>query len=109
MNTRIDYMYRDPGNYKQFNTIVIQGEVDIDLFKSVLDEELYFIPSQLGLEDLQGRFCNGVQADDHPWHELEEIEHTDDAPVVGSDAGELYRCLMKVEAYGWDLKDAVGV
>ncbi|MCF6285901.1 MAG: hypothetical protein L3K26_11995 [Candidatus Hydrogenedentes bacterium] len=101
MNTRLEYMYRDGENYKQFGEVVLAGEVTIAQLKPHLYEGGFFMPSEVGLEDLQE---TPYLACDHVWHELEETVPIDNAPTVDISAKEL---LIRFKAAGrvkWDTK-----
>lgn len=70
-NTKINYLYRDAWNYKQLNTVIINGEItkeQIETIISYLNEGEYFIPSQVGLPEK--RF-DKISVSDHCWFELE--------------------------------------
>ena len=72
MNTELCYLYRDASNYKQHCEVVLAGEITESEARSALWEEVYFIPSAVGLPNLQHLFQEqGFQFptdDDHPWH-----------------------------------------
>lgn len=56
MNTVFSYLYRDADNYKARETVVLTGAPrpgDFDVIQSALDDGCFFIPSQVGLPDLQ--------------------------------------------------------
>lgn len=75
MNTKISYMYRDASNYKQCEEVIFEGEIteaEKEVILNNRDEGLYFIPSQVGLDDLQSRMTGYPNSDDHVWHELNE-------------------------------------
>lgn len=75
LNTRIAYMYRDGSNYKTNAEAIFEGEITAEEKKALLknlDDTLYFIPSDVGLRDLQADFNAKLYDDDHPWHELED-------------------------------------
>lgn len=113
MNTEFTYLYRDASNYKVGKTIVLPGTLT-DAQKSAicakLDQEEYFIPSQVGLPDLQ-RYWRDVYGlpvpndDHHVWHEIVAIEETDDVPTVILTALELYEAFERVQA--WDEQGAM--
>jgi hypothetical protein len=79
-------MYRDADNYKQHESVVLYGvlcESDIQKIFSSLDDEDGFVPSAVGLDDLQERNINGWQKDvDHPFHELLTIKSTHREPTT---------------------------
>ena len=61
-NTLIEYMYRDASNYKKTNVAVLKGRISlgqIGLIESSLNDGEFFIPGQVGLQDLQGEFEHG--------------------------------------------------
>ena len=78
MHTRIEYLYRDADNYKQFASVVLVGAItpaELDTIGAALDSGLYFIPSQIGLPDLQSAMPGFPDPEsDHVWHELELAE-----------------------------------
>ena len=113
MNTKINYMYRDGSNYKQLETVVFEGEItdnEKTQIKEALEEGQYFIPSQVGLEDLQERMGDRGAAfpteDDHVWHELniEDISLGDDEPTETFDIHELVK---EFKSITWDIQKAM--
>jgi hypothetical protein len=95
MNTEITYLYRDADNYKQGNTVVVQGELTFEQIEPYLEEGCYFIAGQVGLEDLQWRWLEkgfGFPSDaDHVFSELDDscIEPTSDEPTLSLTADQL--------------------
>ncbi len=79
MNTRLDYMYRDAGNYKYYNSIVLCGRLSLANLREYLHEHEFFIPCVVGLDDLHPI---PTTADDHIWHEFVEIGNTDNPPTI---------------------------
>ena len=75
----VEYLYRDANNYKDFRRLLLNGtltKLEIEEIRAKLDEQLYFIPAQVGLppaDRLQRQFGYDYEAD-HPWHELTRIE-----------------------------------
>jgi len=112
MNTKIAYMYRDGDNYKQYEEVVIPGEItdeDKALILSKRDEGQYFIPSQVGLNDLQERMCSPIGDSDHVWHELEEedISHTHDDPTPNHGFDNISELVERFKALKeWDIMGA---
>lgn len=85
-NTQITYMYRDASNFKQFETVILRGEMseeDISLIIGKLVDGTFFIPEQVGLPRLQFRWSSLNNAD-HVYHELtrEDITLTDLSPTI---------------------------
>lgn len=78
MNTRVEYLYRDGSNYKQWGAVVFRGECDGSLNRrlfAALDREEFFIAHQVRLPEL---FFDdrALYADDHCWHEMGEVTTT---------------------------------
>jgi hypothetical protein len=71
MNTLFEYQYRDASNYKKFNTVIIKGELTYNDIAPFLHEEEFFIPSIVGLKDLQNLPFN---EDDHIWHTIVNLQ-----------------------------------
>ncbi len=101
MNTRIEYMYRDGENYKLFHEVVVAGVVDIGQLQPHFFEGSFFMPSAVGLDDLQERPYRDC---DHVWHELECAEATDAQPTVSTTAEELLARFSAVGRAGWSAK-----
>jgi hypothetical protein len=92
VNTRIEYLYRDASNYKQFVSVVLSGEITAEEIRHIadcLDSGEFFVPAQVGLEELQSRMPSFPDPDvDHVWHELDVqsgITLTEDAPTIDLD------------------------
>lgn len=99
MNTRFEYMYRDGENYKEYNEVVIKGKFILEQLQPHLYDGEFFMPSEVGLEDLQEypyRRC------DHIWHQPVSAEATDDAPTVEVSAAELVARFRDAGAVKWD-------
>lgn len=110
MNTRIEYLYRDASNYKQFASVVLRGEItanEIHHIASCLDSGEYFIPAQVGLEELQRGMPSFPDPDtDHVWHELDTktgISLTEDEPTLDLD---VHRCASMFTTR-WDVEAAM--
>jgi hypothetical protein len=104
LNTRLSYLYRDACNYKKFNDIVISGMIEEKRIELLLKDKLFFIPSEVGLPDLQGDF---LSVDDHIWHELEKIELTDDPPTINIDANTLIKKFKAAFRKNWNEYEAI--
>ena len=79
MNTRFEYMYRDGENYKQYAEVVIKGALTPEQLRPYLYDGQFFLPSEVGLEDLQEYPYRHY---DHIWHEPVAADPTNDAPTV---------------------------
>ncbi len=106
-NTQISYLYRDASNYKQFESVILEGELsenDIGIIIKKLVDGVLFIPEQVGLESLQQKF-DDLNDDDHIYHELhrEGIGLVEAPPTITLSAKELVRNFQNVN---WDVNKA---
>jgi len=76
-NIKLSYLFRDAGNYKMFDYVVLSNptdksaeEIDDDLRRRLIDGA-YFYPEQVQLPVLQDSSIEGM------WHEYEKVEVTD--------------------------------
>lgn len=100
MNTKIEYQYRDAENYKKRDTVIIQGHISSEEFTPLLYDNEYFIPSEVGLKDLQEL---PFQHYDHIWHEILDISPTDDQPTCNIDANHLLQAFHKASDNDWNV------
>ena len=99
MNTRFEYLYRDGENYKQYGEVVIGGAFTLAELQPHLYEGQFFMPSEVGLDDLQEypyRNC------DHVWHELASAEPTSDTPTSDLSANAFLQCMKAAARARWD-------
>jgi len=105
VNTRLSYVYRDADNYKNAGSAILVGRYennDIEVIRAALDSEMFFIPSQVDLLDLQEGLAQfdvnteldeeGVNFADHAWHELDlatAISRTDEEATTSLSWAEL--------------------
>ena len=92
MNTKISYLYRDAGNYKQYNECIIAGALSAKQICTILDccdRCEYFIPGQVGLPE--HRFDTYDPQADHCWFEMNEdsFSETIEPPTIALTATEL--------------------
>ena len=52
-NTLITYQYRDAANYKEFDTVIIHGQLSLSDIEEYLYDKEFFIPTEIGLKELQ--------------------------------------------------------
>ena len=123
MNTKINYFYRDADNYKSAKSIILDGKISkecLKRFRSILDEGEYFIPSDVGLENLQSElqkfdvkdnidsdgFYNpfGPEGADHVWHTLDSIELTNEKPTTELSNDEFCSLINEDNFIGWDVE-----
>lgn len=109
-NTKIGYRYRDADNYKKYKKVILAGrlsQADLRRMLGALFDHTLFLASAVGLQDLQTLFDNGWELEaDHPWHELVEIAHVNDAPTFDEyqDVMTIAQFVAKwpTTAKGWD-------
>jgi hypothetical protein len=82
VNTRIGYRYADKRDCRQYTAIVVAGTITWEQIAPFLVQQRFFIPGQLGLEDLQYRFA--LPGADQPWHQLEphDLKPTAAEPTI---------------------------
>ena len=106
MNTKIIYLYRDASNYKQWHEVILTGRLSPTEIVPFLFEGRRFIPSLLGLPDLQERFAEDGFAfpteDDHPWHELHTVQETSEAPNSPVSTEQFLQRLKDCHHRGWE-------
>lgn len=99
MNTELHYLYRDAGNYKFRNCEVINGVLELRQIQAYLWEGTFFIPSEVGLTDLQP---DPLTAEDHIWHEIEALEPTNEAPTLTVDSLSLIGSFQLAATGDWN-------
>lgn len=98
MNTEFIYLYRDHGNNKLTGRVVLRGRMAGSQIGKFLEKKEYFIPSQVGLKDLQpGMRDFPLAQDDYVWHEIVSIEATSLAPTVPITSEELVARFAKTK------------
>src|SRR6185437_9204105 len=79
-NTRIEYLYRDANNFKQYEVIVVAGVLDeyeqCELRNSLTGDR--FVPEQVGMQPLRAGLLATGPGDDRAWHEIESISTTEE-------------------------------
>ncbi|QEM06760.1 hypothetical protein DIU31_025845 [Mucilaginibacter rubeus] len=88
-NIKINYFYRDAGNYKNFGSIIFINPQNIelsaleDLIRSKLISHHWFYADQWQVPDLHfGTWDNKL---DHSFHEFESVEYTDEPADAWAD------------------------
>ena len=83
--TAVDVLYRDSGNYKQFETYIVEGNLSYDDIKPHLSDGVYFVGKDVEMEDLVFRFVErdgmDLNEEDNPWQELHAV-----APATAAEA-----------------------
>lgn len=113
-NTALEYMYRDGCNFKQFRSSVLSGRITRAGVLKILSNLFNynsFIPSQVGLPDLQGLFGTPWTEDDLAMHELQAIKYTSE-PVTEDEMQNGVAAATVVDRWptkgedGWDIDTA---
>jgi hypothetical protein len=97
---KIDYLYRDANNFKQFGIAKFTGKLtnfraSVIYTALIAEDDSSFIPEHLGITPLQSRWGD-VNYDedgaDHPYHDLELLSFEEKAVENGhsDDIGKLY-------------------
>ena len=100
MNTQITYQYRDAANYKEFDTVIIHGQLSLSDIEEYLYDKEFFIPSEIGLKDLQPERLN---QDDHIWHEMLDVSHTNEEATVNITAGKVKSNFRRASLEEWNI------
>ena len=85
MNIKLNYLYHDWANYKNYNELVFSNPENIDLehaeniiLQKLLDDT-WFYAGSWGLKDMH--FEKWDDEFDHAFHEFESIEYTGEPPT----------------------------
>lgn len=124
MNTKISYMYRDADNYKAYRHEVLRGTLTAAQIAFLFDKAGEgniegFIPSQVGLPDLQVELMSydsaygeegydpfGAGGSDHVWHEITKIEQINEEVTTKVSAGQFFKAFAAAAKKGWDVQAA---
>ena len=90
-NIKFNYLYRDSGNYKKFNSVIFPNPDGVELseletiIKAKLIDETWFYTEQWKLPEI---FTDIVYFRVDPtWHEFESVEFTDETADAGISLG----------------------
>jgi len=88
-NIKFNYLYRDAGNYKEFDSLIFTNKdslsiecIELTIRKKLIEGE-YFIPEKWNVPRLS--FENYSPDLDHDYHEFESLEETNDNPTESCD------------------------
>ncbi len=99
MNTLFQYQYRDAQNYKVWNEVILSGEITIEDLNPYLYEESFFVPSEVGLEDLQEM---PLASYDHIWHEIIGVSPTSQVQTVEVSTEDLRQSFKIAKSRDWN-------
>lgn len=89
-NTRLNYLYRDAGNWKVWQDVVLPGRMTDEIYQELVscceDGRELFIPEQVGLDLIREW---ETTEDDHPYCELGDFEIVNDSPTTDMTIEEL--------------------
>jgi len=112
-NIKFNYLYRDAGNYKEFDSLIFTNKdslsieyIELTIRKKLIEGE-YFIPEKWNVPRLS--FGNYSPELDHDYHEFESVEQTNGIPSGKCDISEflsnLYRDMnLNLAAVSGDLQ-----
>ena len=98
MNTKLEYRYRDAGNWKRFGEVVFSGVLSVSEIAPYLHDGEFFIPGELKMENL---FPLPFGEEDYPWHEIVSLLPTDAPPTVRFNADELRERFRQADEDDW--------
>jgi len=113
-NVSFKYLYRDASNYKLHGEAVFTNQTFVSIeevekqIRSLLQDGEFFIARQVNIEE---RFFDLLDDDDHPWHEFNLVEMTTEPPFDPEnwnqhkhkrDIAEFIMELEKAKRAGWD-------
>lgn len=101
MNTLLEYQYRDADNYKEYRTVIISGVLEFASIQPFMEREEFFIPAEVGLENL---FPEVFSEADHVWHEISTLEMTDKPPTVEISAEEMISRFRRAHENDWNTR-----
>lgn len=114
MFTELHYLYRDAANYKEGRTVYFEGEPSMEqllVINKTLDQKKYFIPDDVGLEELQERLSSFPSEDDHVWHEFTSLDVVAKLPadaIVEGPVNDLVEAFRKIGSpESWDVPGAM--
>lgn len=73
MAVKLEYMYRDAANYKEFGYVIFEGHLqpgDGERLRRAAEGGCDFVATQVGLPPLQEQMLSFPSPDDHGTHEL---------------------------------------
>jgi len=80
---------------------VLRGSISMETIEPFLYEKQFFIPSEVGLIDLQ---CPVFKGYDHVWHEIIDISPAGENISTNTDANQLLSRFKKASKKNWNLK-----
>jgi len=100
MNIAFHYIYRDGANYKNFNRVIFENDLNLsidhlkDILKSNLISEEYFYADDWKLPDLH--FGSWDEEFDHDFHTFEGVEYVSDKPNITIKLSEFLKIVQEI-------------
>lgn len=94
-------MYRDGGNWKKHNTFEVTGYLDLAKLQEYCDSDDTFIPGDVGWPSLSPYDETEPTEDDHPWHEITNVELLQFEPENAPTAEEVMAAFRLASELGW--------
>ncbi len=88
MNIKFSYLYRDAGNYKNYNNIIFSNPNNISVeqlensIRNSLIEGLWFDAINWRIPDLYFKEYEWNNELDHCWHEFGQLKETTEKPTT---------------------------
>jgi len=96
---RLNYLYRDSGNYKKFGSKKYSNpekftieEITLKLSQNLIDQT-YFYPSQVGIK----KFKFHRYMDDNSWYEFESVEIINNSDISYKKRRSINNFLLKLK------------
>ena len=96
---RLNYLYRDAGNYKEYGEMIFTNkdsksieEIELVLRKNLIEGE-FFIPEKWNIPRLS--FENYLPELDHDYHEFESLELTNESSTENCDISSLLNLIIQ--------------
>ena len=84
LNIKFSYLYRDGGNYKQFNSVIFSNpnnrtliEIDTSIKENLIEEQ-WFVAKHWNVPDMHFKEYAWNPSIDHDWHEFDCIVETNE-------------------------------
>lgn len=111
MNIKLSYMYRDAANYKEHGEVILHNPTGMSVKEAAarinptLEGGSDFIAEQVGLPSVANYVHADVLDDDHCFHEILDLEATDEEPTTNLSISEVIASFEAAGASGWDVFD----
>jgi hypothetical protein len=114
-NTKLNYLYRDAGNYKTHGHVIFSNpdnlsveKIEKEFRKQLIDSE-FFDPDELKIPRLKHEAFSYDPELDHSWNEFDSFKETDEQITMGQNISEFSQdfifkiCIKRTKAYSLPL------